>query len=418
LFSWKEVVKYKGEKLSKTEVDQALEDNDVSTTSELDSIPGYTVDLGIDTTISPRDSVLYNKFFLHTGMMSMDPTTGYVKAYVGGINHKYFKYDHVLQGKRQVGSTFKPFLYSLAIQEGMDPCEELFNSPFIFYKDKWNLEKDYEPKNSSPEFNELRLSLKFGLANSINIMTARIMKEYGPQAVIDISRKMGVKSDLPNTPSLCLGTADMSVKEITAAYSTFVNQGNYIEPIFITKITDKNDVVLEEFSAETDEVLSKEIAAIMVELLKGVVDGVKSEKQHVVGNRKGKPINKRGTGMSLKSKDYPYKLKSEIGGKTGTTQNKSDGWFVGITPNLVTSVWVGCEDRSAHFIERGKGFGSHTALPIFGKFMRNIYNDNTITEVTEEDRFKYGVDRKELEKKINCKQNNEIEFPEIQLEDF
>ena len=370
----------------------------------------------IDTLISPRDSIIYNKFFLHTGMMSMDPNTGHVKAYVGGINHKNFQYDHVLQGKRQVGSTFKPFLYSLAIQEGMDPCDKILNSPVIFNKDEWNLQEDWIPKNASSDFDELKLSLKFGLANSLNIMTSSIMHEYGPQAVIDIAQKMGVTSNLQASPSICLGTFDMSVKEITAAYSTFVNNGNYTEPLFITKITDKDDNVLEEFSIETNEVLSDQEAAIMVELLKGVVSGVKSEEKYLEGNKKGEIIGHRGTGMSLRGSKY--NIKAEIGGKTGTTQNYSDGWFVGITPNLVTAVWVGCEDRAAHFNDR-KGYGSHTALPIFGNFMRNIYDDETITNVTEQDIFGYDIDIKNyIEEKMNCNEIQSIIFDEDVNEDF
>ena len=374
----------------------------------------------IDTLISPRDSVIYNKFFLHTGVMSMDPNTGHVKAYVGGINHKYFQYDHVLQGKRQVGSTFKPFLYSLAIQEGMEPCDKILNSPVIFYKDEWSLQEDWIPKNSSPQFDGLNLPLKFGLANSLNIMTASILENIGPtagpEAVIKMSRNMGVTSTLLASPSICLGTFDMSVKEITAAYSTFVNNGNYTEPLFITKITDKDGNVLEEFSIEIKKVLSDQTAAIMVELLKGVVQGVRSEEKYLEGNKKGETIGYRGTGMSLRGRKY--NIKAEIGGKTGTTQNYSDGWFVGITPNLVTAVWVGCEDRAAHF-NNEKGYGSHTALPIFGKFMRKIYDDETIISVTEQDIFEYDIDtRNYIEEKMNCNEIQSIIFDEDANEDF
>ena len=374
----------------------------------------------IDTLISPRDSVIYNKFFLHTGVMSIDPNTGYVKAYVGGINHKYFQYDHVLQGKRQVGSTFKPFLYSLAIQEGMDPCDKILNSPVIFYKDEWSLQEDWIPKNSSPQFDGLNLPLKFGLANSLNIMTASILENIGPtagpEAVINMARKMGVTSTLQASPSICLGTFDMSVKEITAAYSTFVNKGNYIEPLFITKITDKDNNVLEEFSIETRKVLSDQTAAIMIELLKGVVQGVRSEEKYLEGNKKEETIGYRGTGMSLRGSKY--NIKAEIGGKTGTTQNYSDGWFVGITPNLVTAVWVGCEDRAAHFTNK-KGYGSHTALPIFGNFMRKIYDDETIKEVTEQDIFEYDIDiREHIEEKMNCNETQLIIFDEEANEEF
>jgi len=370
----------------------------------------------VDTLISPRDSIIYNKFFLHTGVMSMDPNTGHVKAYVGGINHKHFQYDHVLQGSRQVGSTFKPFLYSLAIQEGMNPCDKILNSPVVFDKDKWGLLKDWIPYNASQDFDGLNLPLKFGLANSINIMTASIMYDYGPHAVVDIARKMGVTSPLQASPSICLGTFDMSVKEITAAYSTFVNQGVYTEPLLITKITDKNGVVLEEFSTKTKEALSKKTAAIMVELLKGVVQGVRSEEKYLEGKRKGEKIGTRGTAMSLRRSKY--NIKAEIGGKTGSTQNYSDGWFVGITPNLVTSVWVGCEDRAAHFNNR-KGYGSHTALPIFGNFMRKIYDDETITSVTEQDIFEYDIDtRNYIGEKMNCNETQPILFDEDANEDF
>jgi len=369
----------------------------------------------IDTIISPRDSVIYNKFFIHTGMMSMDPITGYVKAYVGGINHKFFKYDHVLSGKRQVGSTFKPFLYSLAVQEGMGPCDEILNSPVVFEKDKWGLEKDWIPYNSGTDFDGLSLPLKFGLANSINIMTAYIMHQFGPKSVVDMARKMGVTSNLQAVPSICLGTFDLSVKEITGAYSTFVNKGVYTEPIFITKITDKNGIIIEEFQPETKEALSEETAALMVELLKGVISGVYNQE---VYDKSEKGIGTRGTGMSLRGGEY--KIKAEIGGKTGTTQNYSDGWFVGITPNLVTAVWSGCEDRSAHF-RNYLGYGSHMALPIFGKYMRYIYDDEEIKEVTEQDIFKYSSAQIKtwVQQQMNC---NQIEFlnPDIDIdnEDF
>lgn len=357
----------------------------------------------IDTILSPRDSVIYNKFFLHTGLMSMDPNNGHVKAYVGGINHKYFKYDHVLTGSRQVGSTFKPFLYSLAIQEGMKPCDKILNTEVVFNAEKWGLPKDWIPKNSSTEFNNLSLSLKFGLANSINTMTAFIMHQYGSEAVVEMARKMGVTSRLEATPSICLGTLDLSVKEITAAYSTFVNKGIYTEPIYITQITDKNGVILEEFQPSTREALNEKTAATMVNLLKGVVTGVYSEEIYLSGKKIGKKIGTRGTGASLRGGEY--NLKSELGGKTGTTQNYSDGWFVGITPNLVTAVWTGCDDRSVHF-NNYLGYGGYMALPTFGYFMRGVYDDESITEVTEKDKFKYNslFIKNWADNQINCNQ--------------
>ena len=370
----------------------------------------------IDTLISPRDSVIYNKFFIHTGLMSMNPSDGNIKAYVGGINHKFFKYDHVLKGKRQVGSTFKPFLYSLAIQEGMDPCDKILNSPVVFDKDKWGLEKDWIPYNSSTDFDGLSLSLKFGLANSINIMTAYIMHQFGPKPVVDMARKMGVTSYLQAVPSICLGTFDLSVKEITGAYSTFVNKGVYTEPIFVSKITDKNGIVLEEFQSEKNEALSEETAAIMVKLLQGAVDGVydKGYQDRSIELDKWNKSGVRGTARTLR---YSYDISAEMGGKTGTTQNYSDGWYVGITPNLVTSIWTGCEDRSAHF--RGEdGYGGNTALTVFGQFMKNIYEDENITDVTQEDVFEFSDIKVKnwVENKMNCNQL-ELLNPEQNIDD-
>ena len=316
----------------------------------------------IDTVLSPRDSIKYNKFFIHSGMMSMDPKTGFVKAYVGGINHKHFKYDHVKIGKRQVGSTFKPFLYSLAIQEGYSPCYEISNVPVVFDKKRWRLEKDWVPKNSGDEFDEMSITLKFGLANSINTVTAYIMKQFGPHAVVDLAKKIGIQSNILAVPSLCLGTFDLSVYEMVGAYSTFVNKGVWTEPIFITKIEDKNGVILEEFTPKTQEAMSKETADLMVRMLQGVVDGVYSPAA-------GKT---RGTGLRLR---FKYGFENEMGGKTGTTQNQSDGYFMGITPNLVTGVWSGCEDRSAHFRDIYYGQGANMALPIFAEYMQRVYAD-------------------------------------------
>jgi penicillin-binding protein 1A len=323
----------------------------------------------IDTILSPRDSLVYSKYFLHSGLMSMQPKTGHVKAYVGGINYENFQYDHVTSGKRQVGSTFKPFLYSLAIQEGYDPCFQVPNVPVVFDKYKWRLEKDWTPKNSGSEDLEgLTLSLKYGLANSINTVTAYIMKQFGPHAVVDLAKKIGVKSKILAVPSLCLGTFDLSVYEMVGAYSTFSNKGVWVEPIFVTRIEDKNGVVLERFIPESNEAMSEETADIMVRLLQGVVDGVYS------------PAAKKrsGTGVRLR---YKYGFKNEIGGKTGTTQNQSDGWFMGITPNLVTGVWTGCDDRSVHFRDIVYGQGANMALPIFAEYMQRVYADTANSKI-------------------------------------
>ena len=322
----------------------------------------FSWDGEIDTLLSPRDSIKYNKFFIHSGMMSMDPKTGHVKAYVGGINYKHFKYDHVKIGKRQVGSTFKPFLYSLAIQEGYTPCSEVSNVPVVFDKTRWRLEKDWVPKNSGDEFDEMSLTLKFGLANSINTVTAYIMKQFGPHAVVDLAKKIGIHSKILAVPSLCLGTFDLSVYEMVGAYSTFVNKGVWTEPIFVTRIEDKNGVVLEDFLPKTQEAMSKETADLMVRMLQGVVDGVYSPAAGVT----------RGTGVRLR---FKYGFENEMGGKTGTTQNQSDGYFMGITPNLVTGVWSGCEDRAAHFRTIHYGQGANMALPVFAEYMQRVYAD-------------------------------------------
>ena len=322
----------------------------------------FSWDGEIDTLLSPRDSIKYNKFFIHSGMMSMDPKTGHVKAYVGGINYKHFKYDHVKIGKRQVGSTFKPFLYSLAMQEGYTPCSEVSNVPVVFDKTRWRLEKDWVPRNSGDEFDEMSLTLKFGLANSINTITAYIMKQFGPHAVVDLAKKIGIHSKILAVPSLCLGTFDLSVYEMVGAYSTFVNKGVWTEPIFVTRIEDKNGVVLEDFLPKTQEAMSKETADLMVRMLQGVVDGVYSPAAGVT----------RGTGVRLR---FKYGFENEMGGKTGTTQNQSDGYFMGITPNLVTGVWSGCEDRAAHFRTIHYGQGANMALPVFAEYMQRVYAD-------------------------------------------
>ena len=327
-------------------------------------------------TCSPMDSILYYKYFIHTGLMSVDPKTGHVKAYVGGIDYNYIKYDHVTQGKRQVGSTIKPFLYSIAIEDaGMSPCDKISNTPFVFHQNKWDLDTHWIPENSSGKFDGANVSIKFGLANSLNIISAYLMDKIKPMNLVAKAKDLGIKSKLDAVPSLCLGTFDISVYEMTGAYSTFANNGVYVEPIFITRIEDKNGNILADFYPKTEEVLNEKTAALMVEMLKGVVDGVRETDTYKTGEKKGTTIGTHGTGISLKSKRYPYKLKSEIGGKTGTTQNYSDGWFVGVTPDLVTTVWTGCADRSAHFRNQ-KGYSTETALPIFGYFMRMVYDDS------------------------------------------
>jgi penicillin-binding protein 1A len=316
-----------------------------------------------DTVMTPLDSVRYYKYFIHSGMMSMDPNTGYVKAYVGGINYKYFKYDHVKVGKRQVGSTFKPFLYALAMQEGYSPCYEIPNVPVVFEKNQWGLpDKDWVPRNSDDKYEGILMNLRFGLANSVNTITAYIMKQFGPHSVLDLAKKMGISSKLDPVPSICLGTFDLSVYEMVGAYSTFVNKGIWTEPIIVTRIEDKNGILLQEFAPKTNEAMSEKTADLMVRMLQGVVDGVYNPHADV----------SMGTGVRLRRK---YNFENEIGGKTGTTQNNSDGWFMGITPNLVTGVWSGNEDRSVHFRTTFYGQGANMALPVWAEYMQKVYAD-------------------------------------------
>lgn len=305
-----------------------------------------------DTLISPWDSIRYHKYFLQTGLMSVEPQTGFVRAFVGGINHKYFKYDHVVKGRRQVGSTFKPFVYALAMQEGLSPCTEFPNIPVTISQVN---QPDWSPKNSDDAREGQMVSLKWALANSVNYISAQLIKLYTPAAVIQMTRKLGVTSPIDTVPSICLGTPDISVSEMTGAFSAFANKGIYVKPTFITRIEDKNGNVIETFVPKQQEAMSEETAYLMVSLLKGVVEF--------------------GTGCRLR---YKYGQRYPVAGKTGTTQNQSDGWFIGITPDLTTGVWVGCDDRSAHFRNIYQGQGANTGLPIFGIFMQKVYADTSI----------------------------------------
>ncbi|MBL4752087.1 MAG: penicillin-binding protein [Flavobacteriales bacterium] len=348
----------------------------------------------VDTILSPMDSILYYKYFLHAGFMSMDPHSGHVKAWVGGINYKHFQYDHVKLAKRQVGSTFKPFVYTMAMDAKWSPCTKIPNVPVTFEKGEYNILESWTPRNSGSEFNGLMLSLKFGLANSINWMTAYVMKQIGPDPVIKMAERMGITSYLDPQPSLCLGTSDVSVYEMVGAYSTFANKGVWTEPIIVTRIEDSKGNVLEEFIPKRVEAMSEETASLMVNMLMGVVDGVYDEEA-------GKKI---GTAVRLK---YKYKLKGQIAGKTGTTQNYSDGWFLGVTPNLVSGVWVGCEDRSVHFRRMSLGQGANMALPVWALYMKKLYADNS-SGYTEEDKFDL-IPGSKMNVELNCTRYNYLQ---------
>jgi penicillin-binding protein 1A len=313
----------------------------------------YSIRGEIDTVMSPWDSIRYYKSFLHTGFIAIQPTTGYVKAWVGGVNHKHFKFDHVKVGRRQVGSTFKPFVYALAIQEGYSPCYQVPNVRTCITTPDG---KEWCPDNSDGEKGTGKMiTLRKALAGSVNYVSAFLIKRFGPEAVINLVRRMGITAPIDAVPSICLGTPDISVFEMVAANATFANKGTYIQPTFITRIEDKNGKVLEEFMPTTDEVFSEQNAYAIIQLMRGVVD--------------------YGTGARLRGK---YNLRNEIAGKTGTTQNNADGWFMGLTPELVAGCWTGGEERSVHFNSTNEGQGASMALPIWGKFFQKIYADKTL----------------------------------------
>ncbi|MDU8884598.1 transglycosylase domain-containing protein [Yeosuana sp. MJ-SS3] len=351
----------------------------------------------IDTIMKPWDSMRYYKSFLHPGMMSMDPQTGHVKAWVGGMNYKHFQYDHVKTSKRQVGSTFKPFVYATAIDQlHYSPCDELPDTPFCIEKYKYGNPEEWCPKNSSDEYGGVR-TLKNALANSVNTVTARLIDKVGPQPVIDLAEKLGVTTEIPPVPSIALGTTDLSVYEMVGAYSAFANKGVYTKPVMVMSIEDKNGAILYQFTPETRDVLSDEAAYITVKLLEGVTQ--------------------YGSGVRLRTKGadeyraeyreiitgYPYQFTNPIAGKTGTTQNQSDGWFMGMVPNLVTGVWVGAEERAAHFASITYGQGASMALPIWAIYMRSCYEDEDLN-ISKED----FVAPKELSINVDCSKSGEL----------
>ncbi|QBZ97200.1 penicillin-binding protein 1A [Flavobacterium sangjuense] len=322
----------------------------------------------IDTLMTPTDSIRYYKHFLQAGLMSMEPKTGHIKAWVGGIDYKYFQYDHVGQGARQVGSTFKPFVYATAIEQlGMSPCDSIIDSPFTIPVGRHHVTESWTPKNSDNKYRGM-VTLKKALANSINTVSAKLMDKVGPEAVVSLTKKLGVKADIPTQPSIALGAVEITVEDMVAAYSTFANQGVYIKPQFISRIEDKNGVVLYEPVPETHDVLNKDIAYAVIKLLEGVTEEGSGVRLRTQGGGSG---DNRWTG-------YPYMFTNPIAGKTGTSQNQSDGWFIGMVPNLVTGVWVGCEDRSARFKGITYGQGATAALPIWGYMMKKCYEDKDL----------------------------------------
>ena len=328
-----------------------------------------------DTVMSPLDSIHHYKFFLRAGMVSIDPNSGHVKAYVGGPDFKHFMYDMAGKGKRQVGSTIKPFVYTLAMQEGFTPCDLVPNIGQTFYMGNG---KTWSPRNSGSARAGEMVTLKWGLANSNNNITAWVMKQFNPRAVANTIHELGIKSHMDAVPALCLGTPDFGLMEMVSSYSTYANKGVNIEPMIVTRIEDRYGNVITDFHPDKREAISESTAFLMLNLLQGVVN--------------------QGTGIRLRSK---YKLYGQIGGKTGTSQNHSDGWFMGVTPQLVTGVWVGGEDRDIHFDGIGLGQGANMALPIFALYMKDVYANKEIG-ITEEDIFEEPLN---FHVNMDCNQN-------------
>jgi penicillin-binding protein 1A len=301
----------------------------------------------IDTLMKPIDSLIFTKMMLRNAMMSMDPTTGYIKAWVGGTNFEHFKYDQVKEGTRQVGSTAKPFTYAVAIENGYSPCMDVDNTPVTitgYGSGPW------KPAQSMSDYKPGPITLRTALAFSQNYVAAYIMNEVKPEPVVELIKKMGITSDVPAYPSICLGVFNASVFDMTGAYSVFANHGIWTEPTFILRIEDKNGNVIYTHTPKVVQAMDAQSAYTMTYMLKGVIED--------------------GTGSRLQ---YKYGLRNPIGGKTGTTQENSDGWFMGITPQLVTGVWTGCEDRDIHFRSTRLGEGANSALPIFALFMKKVY---------------------------------------------
>ena len=326
----------------------------------------------IDTVITPKDSMLYYKKFLRAGVLSIEPQTGEVKAWVGGINHKYFKYDHAKQGTRQIGSTFKPFVYATAIDQlKYSPCDTLPDAYFCIPEGRHGNLKDWCPKNSDGKYKGM-ISLKKALASSINTISARLMDKVGPKNVVEMAHNLGIKTEIPEFPSICLGTPELNLFEMVNAYSTLANMGQYIKPTIISRIEDKNGVVLYQNIPETKDVLSKESAYVTVKLLEGVTKYGSGARLRT-GKNTWNPVYKKGLVTG-----HPYQFTNDIAGKTGTTQNNSDGWFMGMVPNLVTGVWVGAEDRAVHFNSTAYGQGATMALPIWAQYMKSCYADKNL----------------------------------------
>lgn len=305
---------------------------------------------------STIDSIKYYAKILNTGMMTLDPFSGKIKVWIGGDDHTYFKYDHVIQSKRQAGSTFKPFAYLAALESGLSPCDKFTDKPVKIKYPNGSKTEVWEPKNSDWNFSYREMSLRWAMAKSVNSITAQITEQVGWDKVVEYAHKCGIESKLQSVPSVSLGSNDVSVFEMVRAYGTFLNKGKKVDPILVEKVTDLDDNLIEEFTAKQEQAISEEIAWLMLYMFRGGME------------------EPGGTSQALWEWDL-WKKNNQIGGKTGTSSDYVDGWYMGITKDLVTGVWVGADDRSVHFTNSQTGEGSRTALPIFAKFMEKVYKD-------------------------------------------
>ena len=362
----------------------------------------------IDTIMTPLDSIRYYKHFLRAGLMSIEPQSGHVKAWVGGLDYKHFQYDAVKQQKRQVGSTFKPFVYATAINQlQLSPCQEYPNTPYTIPKEDYGMPEDWAPKNATEKYGGM-LNLKDALAGSVNVVTARLIHMVHPQTVARLAHDAGIESEIPEVPAIALGSVDLSLFEMVGAYSTFANGGLRVEQMMILRIEDKNGTILEQFTPKTKEVMNEESAYVVLNLMEGVTHS--------------------GSGIRLRSKwgsypdnvatGYPYGFTNAIAGKTGTTQNQSDGWFMGVVPNLTTGVWVGGEDRATHFKGITYGQGASMALPIWALYHQKCYADPSL-DVSKEEFEKPENLTIELDcSKAQDSDENPIDNPEEGTPDF
>ena len=359
-----------------------------------------------DTIMTPMDSIRYYKTFLRAAMMSMEPQTGHVKAWVGGLNYKHFQYDHVIQGARQAGSTFKPFVYAAAIDQlRLSPCDSLPDRQYCIEAGRHGNTEAWCPKNSDGKYSGKMFTLKHALANSVNTVTAQLIDRVGPKPVVAIVKNLGLRGEILEVPSIALGTPELNIYEMVGAYGAFANQGVYVKPVMVTRIEDKNGTVLYEYTPETRDVLSKDVAYAMVDLMKGVTEGGSGTRLRHTFNKDNKLYKEVVTG-------YPYEFTNPIAGKTGTTQNQSDGWFMGMVPNLVTGVWVGGDDRSIHFKSLSYGQGASMALPIWALYMKANYADEEL-DVSKEDFEK----PEEMSINMDCSRLVEDEGPQIEFDD-